>query len=297
MDYWEKANHSWSTDSLRYINTSTQKQRELFYYIQEIGYFKASKPYFTERENLPSYLIKYTLSGCGELRYKGKSYQLKAGDVFFIDCLDYQYYRTVSQEPWEMDWIHLYGANVAAFYEEFFKNGSPVFHTNPASSRQNPIHLVLQDLLMLQPEPNAKTAFQSSVLIHQLLNELLLQKYHLDFSDSEIPPYILQIRDQLEEDFRQGITLESLEERYHINKYQIVKEFSKYMGLPPSSTRSANASLIRKTFCAILAFPSKRSHWRSASKTPSISAVYSRKKSAFHLVIIDRRRMDGKKET
>ena len=35
MDYWEKANHSWSTDSLRYINTSTQKQRELFYYIQE----------------------------------------------------------------------------------------------------------------------------------------------------------------------------------------------------------------------------------------------------------------------
>lgn len=233
MDYWEKANHSWSTDSLRYINTSTQKQRELFYYIQEIGYFKASKPYFTERENLPSYLIKYTLSGCGELRYKGKSYQLKAGDVFFIDCLDYQYYHTVSQEPWEMDWIHLYGANVAAFYEEFFKNGSPVFHTNPASSRQNPIHLLLQDLLMLQPEPNAKTAFQSSVLIHQLLNELLLQKYHLDFSDSEIPPYILQIRDQLEEDFRQGITLESLEERYHINKYQIVKEFSKYMGLPP----------------------------------------------------------------
>ena len=173
MDYWEKANHSWSTDSLRYINTSTQKQRELFYYIQEIGYFEASKPYFTERENLPSYLIKYTLSGCGELRYKGKSYQLKAGDVFFIDCLDYQYYRTVSQEPWEMDWIHLYGTNVAAFYEEFLKNGSPVFHTNPASSRQNPIHL------------------------------------------------------------RQGITLESLEERYHINKYQIVKEFSKYMGLPP----------------------------------------------------------------
>ncbi len=105
-------------------------------------------------------------------------------------------------------------------------------------------------------------------------------KYHLDFSDSEIPPYILQIRDQLEEDFRQGITLESLEERYHINKYQIVKEFSKYMGTP-SSNRLANASLIRKTFCAILGFPSKRSHWRSASKTPPISAVYSRKSRHF----------------
>ncbi len=177
-----------------------------------------------------------------------------------------------------MDWIHLYGANVAAFYEEFLKMAVQFF-TNPASSRQNPIHLVLQDLLMLQPEPNAKTAFQSSVLIHQLLNELLLQKYHLDFSDSEIPPYILQIRDQLEEDFRQGITLESLEERYHINKYQIVKEFSKY-GLAPISTRLANASLIRKTFALFSAFHQEIS-WRSASKTPPISAVYSRKSRHF----------------
>jgi AraC-like DNA-binding protein len=233
MDYWEKANYSWSTDSLRYINTSTQKQRELFYYIQEIGYFKASKPYFTERENLPSYLIKYTLSGCGELRYQGVTYQLKAGDVFFIDCQNYQYYRTISQEPWEMDWIHLYGANVTAFYEEFHKNGSPIFHTNAASSQQNLIHLTLQELLTLQSDPNAKTAFQSSVLIHQLLNELLLQKYHLDFSTSEIPGYVLQIRDQLEQDFQHANTLESLEETYHINKYQIVKEFSKYIGVPP----------------------------------------------------------------
>lgn len=37
MDYWEKANHSWSEDSKRVILTPTQRSRNLFFYIQEIG--------------------------------------------------------------------------------------------------------------------------------------------------------------------------------------------------------------------------------------------------------------------
>lgn len=233
MDYWEKANHTWSTDSLRYINTSTQKQRELFYYIQEIGYFKAQRPYFTERENLPSYLIKYTLSGKGELFYQGKRTVIEAGDVFFIDCKEYQYYKTISNEPWEMDWIHVYGSNTRAFYEEFIKNGNNTFRTTQKGLVQNPIHLIIQDLLTLQQEPNAKTAFQSSIFIHQLLNELLLQKYRQDFSSTDIPDYVVAMRELIDEEFRQSITLERLEETFHRNKYQLVKEFSKYIGVPP----------------------------------------------------------------
>jgi mannose-6-phosphate isomerase class I len=101
MTYWEKANHSWTADSTRFILTPKQKSRDLFYYIQEIGYFKANKPYFTERENLPSYLMKFTLSGTGELHYQDEVYTLKAGDIFFIDCKNYQYYKTISSEPWK----------------------------------------------------------------------------------------------------------------------------------------------------------------------------------------------------
>lgn len=84
MDYWEKANHSWSEDSKRVILTPTQRSRNLFFYIQEIGYFKAPVPYYTERAHLPSYLIKFTLSGEGLLTYKDNQHQLKAGDLFLL---------------------------------------------------------------------------------------------------------------------------------------------------------------------------------------------------------------------
>ncbi len=232
MNYWEKADHSWSKDSKRSILTPTQKSQSLFYYLQEIGHFKASKPYFTEREHLPSYLIKYTLRGRGELLYKNQHYLLEPGTLFFIDCLEYQYYKTISDEPWEMDWVHFSGGNAAAFYQEFSKNQLPIFQTTNLPEN-NPIHLIMEQLLLLQAQQNAQTDYHSSVLIHQLLNELLLQKYQQDFTYKAIPTHILRMKDYIDRHFKENLSLEQLEQIYHINKFQLTKEFSKYIGLPP----------------------------------------------------------------
>lgn len=40
MDYWEKADYSWSDDSKRHILTPSSKSRTLFYYIQELDSLK-----------------------------------------------------------------------------------------------------------------------------------------------------------------------------------------------------------------------------------------------------------------
>lgn len=233
MKYWEKGNHTWSNDSLRQIRTPTQKSQELFYYIQEIGYFKANKPYYTERENLPSYLMKFTLSGEGQLTYQNKVHRIRAGDVFFIDCQEYQLYETISEEPWEMDWIHINGANIHAFYNEYSKNKSPIFHVDQTNLKTNPIHLIITQLLQLTTESDARTDFQCSVLIHELLNQLLIQKFELDFEDAEIPKYILEVKTLLDNQFKENISLEDLENKFHLNKFQIVKDFSKFIGTPP----------------------------------------------------------------
>ena len=232
MDYWEKADYSWSDDSKRHILTPSSKSRTLFYYIQEIGQFKASRPYYTERAHLPSYLIKFTLNGTGELRYRYHTYSLQRGDLFFIDCRDYQYYQATSEEPWEMDWIHFEGGNSGAFFQEFMKNGSPVFSTNQLPE-DNPIHLIIQQLLQLQDLQHAQTDYQSSVLIHQLLNELLLQKYRQDFTYETIPSLVLEMKAYIDQHFKETISLEDLAQLFHLNKYQLTKEFSKYIGLPP----------------------------------------------------------------
>lgn len=226
--YWEKAIHAWSSDSTRYIMTPSKKSSEMFFYIQEIGHFKAFQPYYTERANQKSYLMKYTLSGTGRLLYKNKEYILNTGDVFFIDCREYQYYETISEDPWEMDWIHLYGQATESFYQEYLKEGGQTFHSDNLR-----IHHLMTNLINLQEDRNARTEFLTSLLIHDLLNELVIQKNLLNFTTQEIPAYIAELRQYLEHNYNQGITLDLLEKKFMINKYQLNKEFSKFIGTPP----------------------------------------------------------------
>lgn len=228
-EYWEKGNHSWSTDSSRFINTPSPKSKEMFYYIQEIGHFKAHKPYYAERENLPSFLMKYTLSGKGTLFYNNKKHLLEKGDVFFIDCMSYQHYYTESDEPWEMDWIHFQGPNVTAFYNEYLRNGSNLFH-----SPNLRIPNLISRLLALTKSKNARTEYSVSLLIHELLNELVLQKNNLIFEAEDIPEYVLDVQVLLDEQFNKKISLDQLEKQFLINKFQLNKEFSKYIGVPPN---------------------------------------------------------------
>ena len=114
-EYLERASYTWSEDSIRFINTPTQKARSKFFYVQEVGYFKTKPPYFTERQNLNSYLIVYTISGRGILQYGGRKYPVYPGQAFYIHCIPWHYYACMEGEEWEILWLHFNG-NTARGY-------------------------------------------------------------------------------------------------------------------------------------------------------------------------------------
>ena len=100
-NFMERSSHDWSEDSIRLIITASQAARSTFLYAQEAGYFKTLPPYFTERKNLNSFLIVYTISGKGFLRYEDKDFILKEGQCFYINCMNYHYYKNFNNDLWE----------------------------------------------------------------------------------------------------------------------------------------------------------------------------------------------------
>lgn len=73
--------------------------------MSELGDFIAGARYFTRRSNLPSYLIKFTLEGAGQLEYDGRREGIGEGSAFWIDCTRPQFYRTApGQERWRVAW-------------------------------------------------------------------------------------------------------------------------------------------------------------------------------------------------
>ncbi|WP_411343007.1 helix-turn-helix domain-containing protein [Paenibacillus sp. WLX1005] len=229
MSYWEKASHAWTEDSTRLILTPSSTAQAYYFYVQEIGHLKTSAPFATDREHLHSYLILYTLSGRGKLRYHGQQYTLTTGDLFFIQCSEPHRYETLPNEEWEFLWLHVRGVAMDGYYGPFSQRQLPVCHPAEHSA----IPELMNRLLNVQTPRNNKTELISSQLIVQLLTEILLTSIYAGEKHNGIPAPILDLQSYLEKHYTEPITLDDLAKKYATNKFQLSRDFKQHIGLPP----------------------------------------------------------------
>lgn len=224
--YLERADYSWSSDSIRHINTSTVSVRQLFLYVQEVGYFRTRPPYFTERANLHSFLIIYTLSGRGLLRLGGEEYALGPNSCVLVNCVDHHYYECLSGQEWEFLWLHYYGNNALGYYEEFLKNGYHVLNTLDPFFMES----TLRRILALTIKKDLHSEIIVSNLITNLITELLIanssRQLHLGF----MPEYIRRTLKTIENKFPEKLNIDYLADESGVSKYHFSREFKRYMG-------------------------------------------------------------------
>lgn len=223
----ERGIHTWSKDSVRLILTPSTTAKNLFFYTQETGYFKTSYPYFSERQNLDSFLIIYTVSGKGHLEYEGQTYTLTKGQCFYINCEEHHLYRADEKEDWEILWIHFNGGNALGYYKEFTRSG---FHIVDFQDNAY-MEVTLRDIIARHQKKDSTTEPYVSHLIDGLLTELLMQTSAARTDDFVLPDFIKEIAREMDKDFRSRLSLSYFERKYHRSRFHISKEFKKYMGI------------------------------------------------------------------
>lgn len=244
--YRERAAHAWTEDSVRLIATPSAFAKSSLFYVQEAGRFQTLENYFTEREQLDSYLIVYTVSGRGRLIYGGKTYSLKPNQIFFIDCMEYQYYATDQVEPWQLLWVHLNGNSTRAYYEQYQEKGYPVTSLRHGSK----IPSIMRELIQIHRQKGHRTELISAKLLVELLTELLLSARNLGMGAPNLPKYIENTILELEQRFHEKITLDQLASHFTVSKYHLAKEFKRYTGFSPGeyliNTRITRATELLK---------------------------------------------------
>lgn len=225
--FWEKASYTWSEDSVRLFPTASDTARELFFYCQELGYFKTEPPYFTERENLNSFLLVYTISGEGLLDYEGEEYHLRTGDAFWINCNKHHHYKTVSREPWEFLWIHFNGAQALGYYQTFARQGYHILHTADDSK----IEELMRAILNLHQENKSSTELLTSSYLTAILTEFLMEDVNISAATPQIPELLQKVRHFLDVHFREELHFDKVAEEFLISKYHLSREFRKYIGM------------------------------------------------------------------
>ncbi|MED1793668.1 AraC family transcriptional regulator [Brevibacillus nitrificans] len=228
--YMEKAAHDWTDDSIRVIATPSMAAKSTYFYVQEVGHFRTLPTYFTERQSLNSFLIVYTLAGKGYLHYLGVTHELNRNQVFFIDCQEYQHYKTDKHERWELAWVHFNGSNSRGYFEQFMKNGSPVLTLDESST----IPQILSQLLEVNLQKDIRTEPLSSKYLVDLLTEMIIVTSPQEANGSFLPAHIQRIVSDLDKRFQEKISLDELANQHAISKYHLLREYKKYTGYTPN---------------------------------------------------------------
>lgn len=214
--------------------SATAASKASLMYLQEAGEFFAGPDYYTTREGFASYLLKYTISGCGILDYQGQQYTVPPGHVYWIDCRKRQSYRVnKAVGNWRVIWVHFYGANAQFYYDLFLKQngGSPV----AAMPVDSPVYHILSQLLELSGAGGyqQKNDLVYADLLHQLVSQVTLATMVSDRPD-DVPQTIKSVQMYLMQNFQQNTTLEQLGAQFNLNPFYLQKQFKRYVGQTPS---------------------------------------------------------------
>lgn len=219
-------------------------------YVQELGEFYANSGYYTRRESLISYFLKYTVDGGGILEYMGKTYRVGPGDLFWIDCQNFQHYYTDPEiGNWHSVWVHFSGDPCKVYYEQFMEHGgSPVIHLPEHNEFQHQVRGMIEAYSHKEIDPTLD--LRMSGVLTDMMIQCVLNSMNMDMRSA--PQYIRDAQVYLATHYGESNSLDELSRRFSISKHHFVRQFKHYMGVTPReyiiSTRIHEAKqLLRST--------------------------------------------------
>lgn len=215
--------------SNRILYTATPFAKSSLVYIQEIGSLEAAKPHKSMRVDLDSYLYFFVRSGSGRLNYCGKNYDLRPGDMVFIDCKQPYSHETDPKDLWELSWIHFNGEVLPAIYEKYVsRGGRPVFHPE-SQEKYDRLH---GELFSLAGSDDYIRDMKINAGLSRLLVYIMEESWNPEEADAgQKKNHLLPIKEYLDGHFAEKIALDDLAERFGISKFYLTRVFKEQYGV------------------------------------------------------------------
>ena len=217
----------------RVIYTPSNFARTNLLHLQETGELQALVPHVSSRKDLLSYLFLVVLKGSGSLTYEGVSYDLSAGDCGFVDCRR-AYSHQSSKDLWTLKWVHFYGPNMTGIYEKYVERGGrPVFRPDDPGLCVE----LLDQLYQIADSPDYIRDMHIVEKITSLLAFLMAESWHPEHNThmGSKRQSIQQVKEYLDEHYKERITLDELAGRFFINKFYLTRIFKEQFGTSVNS--------------------------------------------------------------
>ena len=194
------------------------------FYPQASGHISMPAGMHLNFHSLPTYGILYVARGTGQITFDSRQYALEGNSfVLFDGRAGFSFTATTNLE---YDLLYFNGAPAQCYYDELTRLDG-LYISALSSSGLNSY---------LRPLLPAGTAFVSPFIFHRVLTDFLSEL--IDYSTATepgtaVPDYLRQLREYLDENFFQDISLEGLEALFGVNRFRICREFRENFDQPP----------------------------------------------------------------
>ena len=215
-------------ESNRIIYTPSSFAKSNLIHLQEIGVSIAKKPHTSCRNNLNSYLFMIVDNGSGIIKQGNKIYRLNSGDCAFLNCSN-GYSHTTNNNLWTIRWIHMWGSNLDNIYEKYIERGgkiifSPTNLSDYYSIWENIYSIAssfdyIRDMKIYRELVDLLTTVMSISWDNANHSHMQTKKYNIDDIKLYIDTHCL------DSDYTTKLSLDSLSNKFYINKYYLAKLF------------------------------------------------------------------------
>ena len=206
--------------NLQHIPSETAEH--LYYYVLWTGHFLCKSDFHIRRANYNTYLLLYTVSGEGTLRYEDRNYTLGRDSLMLIDCRKLQEYFP-NGDGWEFKYIHFKGALSARYYTYISRlYGSPVSAGGTRAGEY--LDRILESVRTSGAEEIC------SELIYRLLTGMISAHRGRDVIGAD--PIGAAVG-YISEHYGENITVSELAEIAHISRCHFSVRFKAYTGFSP----------------------------------------------------------------
>lgn len=210
------------------IDVSNFAEENLYYVIckgESIVHF----PFSADITPTPCYLVLLTEAGQGILYYQESSYLLESNKIIFVPCYTGLHIEINQSNSWDFKLLFINGNNIDIFSKVY----APLDSTLCTYDTISKIPTLFSDLFNETEKCSTENDFIISRQIVDLLTELILTSNKQQSDKLYLPTYLVEIKKMFDLSYNEHFSLNSLEKKYHISKYKIIKDFEMYLHTSP----------------------------------------------------------------
>lgn len=240
MKYSVKIKQELLEGSHCYMCFADSGKNGVLYDVSMTGVETATSDYFLDRQGYYTYLINYTLDGCGVMEYDGATVEVHKGDLLFIDC-NKRHVFYPKNGGWNFAYLHTAGPGMPYLYEAFVKAFGNVAH-GFAYGKTFLAHLAELNLYLSRLDKEAvnnitynirltdKEVCETSAIIYPILTEIALTVTEHNEKD-EMPHSVRKAVEYIRANFCNDITLDEVAAAANLSKYHLERMLERYTGM------------------------------------------------------------------